>query len=158
MVSAYPAPHQIAAVATAAGNMCQLGHLIFQNARKKALFSRHLCLPKDAAQQHWPWLLTLSHFIDFSTTATEKLICSEWTRCRDPELPPPLNTCWHHLFLCMEWLIHFYLFSLAGLLFWLGTRDFKNFEYWGETSFILEDPWNVYPNLPPHFPYSNHQV
>lgn len=38
MVSAYPAPHQIAAVATAAGNMCQLGHLIFQNARKKALF------------------------------------------------------------------------------------------------------------------------
>ena len=38
MVSAYPAPHQIAVVATAAGNMCQLSQLIFQNARKKALF------------------------------------------------------------------------------------------------------------------------
>lgn len=74
----------------------------FSKCKKAGSFSRHLCLPKDAAQQRWPWLLTLSHFIDLSTTATETLICSKWTRSRDPELPPSLNTCWHHLFLCME--------------------------------------------------------
>lgn len=137
--------------------MCQLSHLIFQNARTKALspafmFNQGYCTTKLAMVTN---LITFYRPLHNCHWETNLFRVDEVQR---PRTASPFK----YLlvpFISLHGMTYSFLFIfLAGLLFWPGTRDFKNFEYWGETSFIPEDSWNVYPNLPPHFPLHSHLI